>query len=139
MANELSQMVSDGQDICVLHIGDYDPSGVTIFTSLAEDVSAFAKADFGVNISFERIAVLPEHIDEYNLPTSPPKKTDVRRQFTDDRTTQCEALKPETLKRILLSAIHRHIDEGVFDAAHEEEREARVDAVNTLKQLGFSG
>jgi len=46
----------------------------------------------------------------------------IKSQFTDDRTTQCEALKPETLKRILLSAIHRY-----------------VDAISTLKQLGFSG
>ncbi|WP_293750329.1 hypothetical protein [uncultured Paraglaciecola sp.] len=139
MASELSRIVTDGQDIRVLHIGDYDPSGVTIFTALAEDVSAFAKADSGVTMSFERIAVLPEHIDEYNLPTSPPKITDVRRQFTDDRTTQCEALKPETLKRILLSAIHRYVDEDTFQDAVFEQREARVDAISTLKQLGFSG
>ncbi|MER8003887.1 hypothetical protein [Streptomyces sp. NPDC095613] len=50
-----------------------------MFSSLAEDVIAFAEAS-GTEVEFERVAVTSEQIATYNLPTAPPKATD-RRSF----------------------------------------------------------
>ena len=65
----------------VLHIGDHDPSGEHIFVNLERDVSAFID-DMGAEgiVSFERIAVTPQQIIEFSLPTAPAKLTD-RRSF----------------------------------------------------------
>lgn len=107
----------------VLHIGDHDPSGVHVFGSLGEDIAAFAR-DMGAQVKFSRLAVLPEHIDEYGLLTSPPKPTD-RRAFTGE-TVQAEALPPDVLARIAEDAIIESMDMDAYDSAlyaEEHERE----------------
>jgi hypothetical protein len=84
----------------VLHAGDYDPSGVTIFESAAADVLAF-----GGNAVFERIALLPEQIHAFDLPTAPPKKNDKRSAFSDDRTVQLESMDPADVAQVLRDAV----------------------------------
>ena len=135
MARELSKVAVNGQDIVVLHIGDYDPSGVTIFTALAEDVQAFARDSFNADVTFKRIAVTPEQIDRLGLPTAPPKTTDKRSGFTDNRTTQCEAIPPAELKRIVLAEIGAHWDHQAFDRMLAEQKEARESGVKMMLAL----
>src|SRR6516165_1821432 len=45
----------------VLHIGDHDPSGVSMFLAFLEDVEAFTR-DLAGNANFTRLAVTPEQI-----------------------------------------------------------------------------
>ena len=75
----------------MLHIGDHDPSGVSIFLAFLEDVEAFTR-ELGGSAIFTRLAVTPQQIGEYRLPTAPPKATD-RRAFAGE-TCQAEALPP---------------------------------------------
>jgi len=75
----------------VLHIGDHDPSGVSMFLAFLEDVEAFTR-ELGGSAIFTRLAVTPQQIGEYRLPTAPPKATD-RRAFAGE-TCQAEALPP---------------------------------------------
>lgn len=107
----------------ILHLGDFDPSGVSIFESVAEDVSAFVEADkFGGGVTFERVALTLEQVREYDLPTAPPKATDTRSKSWEGGTCQLEALPPDVIARILLKAILARID---FDqlAFDEDEQE----------------
>lgn len=117
----------------VLHIGDHDPSGVHVFGSLGEDVAAFA-ADMGAQVKFSRLAVLPEHIDEYGLLTSPPKPTD-RRAFTG-QTVQAEALPPDTLAAITMQAITEHMDTVAYERALDDEKHERQQLRNRLTERG---
>lgn len=87
----------------ILHLGDYDPSGICIFTALSEDAGAMARA-MGGNPVFSRLAVTPEQIASLSLPTAPPKKTD-NRAFEADYTVQCEAIPPDVLTGIVRNAI----------------------------------
>lgn len=118
----------------VLHIGDYDPSGVHIYQSLAEDVQAFARA-FGGRVEFSRIAVTPEQIDSLQLQTSPPKASD-NRKFDDDRTVQCEAIDPPDLARIIKSAILDRVDVAELRRATEWQREIRERIYERVAELG---
>src|SRR5215471_14082931 len=61
----------------VLSIGDQDGSGVWMFAAYLEDVEAFTR-ELGGEATFTRLAVTPEQICEFNLPTAPPKPTDRR-------------------------------------------------------------
>ena len=114
-------------DTEVLHIGDHDPSGVHVFSSLGEDIAAFAKAHLG-HVTFTRLAVTPEQIEHYNLPTAPPKKTD-NRAFNGRATAQVEALDPRDLANILESAINERIDHDTYDEALDAEKDMRQQAV----------
>ncbi|MFI1765330.1 hypothetical protein ACH41H_25170 [Streptomyces sp. NPDC020800] len=107
--------VEGGRRTRVLHIGDYDQSGEHMFSSLAEDVMAFAGAS-GAEVEFERVAVTDEQVAAYNLPAAPPKATD-RRSFSGTATTQAEALPPDILAAIVREAIEAHRDPSLHERA----------------------
>ena len=117
--------------VTVLHIGDHDPSGVHVFGSLDEDVGAFVAAQGG-QVDFVRLAVTPEHIDEYGLPTAPAKATD-RRAFTGE-TVQAEALPPDTLANIVRDAIAERFDDDIYRRTVEREIEQRAALVAWLRR-----
>lgn len=108
----------------ILHIGDHDPSGVHIFSSLAEDIRAFAEY-FDGDIDFIRLAVTPEQVELYDLPTTPAKVTD-NRSFAGE-TVQCEALPPTVLAGIVEDAITFRLDRDAYDAVLEQEKQCRAE------------
>lgn len=102
-----------GKEAIVLHLGDYDPSGVSIFESVAEDVSAFVMADRPhglVSVEFERVTLTEAQVRDHDLPTAPAKATDTRSKTWTGGTCQLEALPPNVIAEILRNAIERRID-----------------------------
>lgn len=130
MAREFSQYDS----VEVLHLGDYDPSGVHMFSSLAEDIQAFTDV-LGGDVRFTRLAVTPQQIKEMRLPTAPVKKTD-RRSFDGSATVQCEAIEPDTLSDILRSAITTRMDLEAYHDVLTAEGIARETVVADLSDIG---
>jgi len=118
----------------VLHIGDHDPSGIHLFTSMAEDVQAIARdLDLNRDIKFSRLVVTPEQITLYSLPTAPPKPTD-QRSFDGD-TTQAEALPPDILAKIVQAAITDRVDMNVYHGVLAAEQKTRSQLSQHLKPL----
>jgi hypothetical protein len=67
---------------CIYHLGDFDPSGVHAGEKIDETLRKMAP---DAEIHFERIAVTPAQIAEWDLPTRPTKKSDARsKNFGDD-------------------------------------------------------
>ena len=132
--HDLAQSLGQWPDVEVLHIGDHDPSGVHLFSSMAGDVSEIA-SDLGLdaNIQFSRLAVVPAQITELRLPTAPPKPTD-RRSFSGE-TVQCEAIPPDVLAAIIRDAIEQRLDQGAYEAVLEAEREIRESLAPRLAAL----
>src|SRR5262249_51363062 len=69
------------------------------------------------------MAVTPAQIQQYRLPTAPPKATD-NRAF-DGQTCQAEALAPDVLANILRTAIEQRIDQRVLDRVMRHEQRIR--------------
>jgi hypothetical protein len=113
----------------VLHIGDHDPSGVSMFVAYLEDVEAFTR-DLGGEATFTRLAVTPAQISEFGLPTSPPKPGD-NRAFNGE-TCQAEALAPDALAAILRDAIEARIDRRALNRVLKREREVRRELMARL-------
>src|SRR5262249_50171555 len=59
----------------IYHLGDFDPSGVNAGEKIEETLRELAP---DAEIYFERIAVTPEQIEAWNLPTRPTKEKDTR-------------------------------------------------------------
>jgi hypothetical protein len=125
-----AELASHGRPTIVLHVGDHDPSGVSMFLAFLEDVEAFTR-EFGGEAIFTRLAVTPEQIAEFNLPTAPPKATD-NRAFTG-QTCQAEALAPDVLADILRDAIETRIDRRVLDRVIRREQRIRRELIRKLK------
>ena len=120
LANHLGQW----SRVEVLHIGDHDPSGVHLFSSMQEDVRALAgDLGLGADIRFSRLAVVPAQIASLGLPTAPAKPTD-KRSFTGE-TVQCEAIPPDLLAGIIRDAIESRIDKAAYAAVLAEEEVTR--------------
>ncbi|MCT9094241.1 hypothetical protein N4G70_36180 [Streptomyces sp. ASQP_92] len=126
--------IAGGKETCILHIGDYDASGEWILTALAEDVTAFA-AGGGAEVEFVRVAVTPEQVEIYQLPTALPSVTD-RRSFSGSTTTQAESLTPDVLAAIVREAIESRRDMNVLQQAIEREPAERQALVDRLTGIG---
>ena len=123
------ELAKDDRPAEILSIGDHDPSGVSMFAAYLEDVEAFTR-DLGGEATFTRLAVTPEQVREFNLPTAPPKPTD-KRAFSGE-TCQAEALAPDVLAGILRDAIEARIDRRAFERVLRRERAVRRELMEKL-------
>ena len=127
LALELAQ---HDEPVEALHIGDHDPSGVHLFYSLAEDVTAFGD-EYGLDVTFTRLAVTPEQIAELALPTAPAKGGDGR-AFAGE-TCQAEAIAPDELADIIQEAIDGRLDLDAYNDVLDRERSIRASLKRRLK------
>ena len=130
LAHELAAEMDTGTGAEILHLGDLDPSGEHLFTSLVEDVGAMCESLFGARPRFTRLAVTREQADRLGLPTAPPKPTDKRR-FTGD-TVQCEAIAPDVLAGILRDAIEARRNAATAQLVLDRESDMRAALVAKL-------
>jgi hypothetical protein len=113
-----------GKPAVVLHLGDFDPSGQSIFDAVAADVAAFVAADrpwATVTVDFHRVALTAGQVHRYDLPTAAAKATDSRTKTWEGGTCQLEALPPNVIADILLEAIVEHVDLDQVEADREQE------------------
>ena len=128
--------VRDEGAVIFLHIGDHDPSGVHVFSSFEEDVTAWVDSLGGFGL-FERVAVTPAQVEAYDLATAPAKKTD-RRSF-DGETCQAEALGPDILAAILTTAIESHFDLTAYRETLRVEDEQRAELMVEVDAMLLRG
>ncbi|WP_235829667.1 MBL fold metallo-hydrolase [Frigidibacter oleivorans] len=124
-----------GKPTVILHLGDFDPSGVSIFDSVAEDVAAFVEADRRhglVTAQFERVALTAAQVRRFDLPTAPPKATDSRSKAWTGGTCQLEALPPDVIAQILRKAIEQHLDFMQLGIDEEKEKHEREEVTRLL-------
>jgi hypothetical protein len=101
-----------------------DPSGVNAGEKIEETLTELAP---DADIHFERIAVTPEQIIEWTLPTRPTKASDTRAaRFDSNFSVELDAIEPDRLRSIVREAIEEHLPPAQFEilkVAEESERE----------------
>jgi hypothetical protein len=106
----------------IYHLGDYDPSGVNAGEKIEETLRELAPYAY---IYFERIAVTPGQIVDWDLPTRPTKTSDTRAKGFGNISVELDAIEPNRLREIVQAAIEQHLPADQFDvlkAAEESER-----------------
>lgn len=146
VTHEIAQRVAragDSQPTAFLHVGDHDPSGQSIFVSMAQDAGAFVAelvgavsdpADGRVEGFFhpERVALTRSQVEEYDLDTAPPKSTDSRSKRWAGETTQAEAMPPDLLQDVVRDAVYRHVDQFALDLTLTREMRQREEILEAL-------
>jgi len=113
----------------ILHVGDYDPSGESIFESMTADAAAFVEVDRVIHTCAlipVRVALTADQVEEYDLPTAPAKKSDTRSKNWTGGTCQLEALAPDDLAEIVEDAIAEWLDFDVYKKALQQEESDRA-------------
>lgn len=103
-----------GRPAFIYHLGDHDPSGVDAAHKIERELRRLAPE---VPIHFERLAVLPEQIQRWNLPTRPTKASDPRSRSWEGESVELDAIPAPDLRKLAEAAILRHIDLRALDAA----------------------
>lgn len=110
----------------ILHLDDYDPSGLDIERDLENRLSRYGAGDFKV----ERIALTQEQTQHYQLPPMPAKISDPRlASFIADTggiaAVELDALPPNVLQDMVRNAILGHIDGKKWNARTNQIRYER--------------
>lgn len=107
----------------IYHLGDHDPSGVCAGEKIEETLRKFAP---GADIHFQRLAVLPDQIAAWKLPSRPTKKTDSRAKNFAGDSVELDSVHPDQLRHLVELHILEHLPESqmkVLRVAEESERE----------------
>lgn len=129
--SSLSFLHSAGEDLAALdkpayiyHLGDHDPSGVCAGEKIEQTLREFAP---DADITFTRLAVNPEQIVAWNLPSRPTKTSDSRaKKFGFAESVEMDAIHPDRLRELVEGAILEHLPKDqieVLRVAEESERE----------------
>lgn len=120
--------------VFIYHLGDFDPSGMNAGEKIEQTLREMAP---DADIRFERLAVTPEQIRQWNLPTRPTKTSDTRaKRFASDTSVELDAIEPNRLREIVQSAIERHLPAdqlAILQAAEQSEREVLQNLVSQLE------
>jgi hypothetical protein len=117
-------IVATGKPAFIYQLGDWDPSGQDAADHIERKLREYAP---GIPIHFEKLAVTPQQIAEWALPTRPTKLTDSRAKRWTGDSVELDAIPPGQLRRLVRSAIERHISPDrlrVIEVAEQSEREA---------------
>ena len=107
IAETVTQNDRRGKTTFLYQIGDHDPSGVDAWRDFRDKVVRFAPH---AAVEFERLAVTPEQIERYQLPTRPTKDKEPRASGFEDQSVEVDAISPSELRTIIEKAITQHID-----------------------------
>jgi hypothetical protein len=103
----------------IYHMGDFDPSGVNAGEKIEETLREMAPE---AEIHFERLAVTPDQIGDWRLPTRPTKTTDSRAKGFGDLSVELDAIPPDDLRGLVQEAIERHLPPEQYAVLRETEK-----------------
>jgi hypothetical protein len=106
----------------IYHLGDFDPSGVNAGEKIEQTLRELAP---DAEISFERIAVTPEQIAAWNLPTRPTKMSDSRAKGFGEISVELDAIEPGRLRAIVKDAIEQHLPAEQYEILKVSEASER--------------
>jgi len=106
----------------IYHFGDFDPSGVNAAENVEESLREMAPL---AEIHFDRVAVTPDQIEAWDLPTRLTKQTDSRAKGFSSTSVELDAIPPGLLRGLVEVVINKHLPQDQFKvlkAAEESER-----------------
>jgi hypothetical protein len=117
---------------------DHDPSGDRIFKSAVSSLIRYAPRSADIHI--EQLAVTPEQIRALSLPTRPTKTegNTHAKGWTGGRSVEVDAIPPAELRRIINSAIERHVNQRalkIIRVAEQSERELMARISGRLPEI----
>jgi hypothetical protein len=102
-------IISNDKPAYIYHFGDFDPSGQDAARDIEEKLRRYAPE---AEIHFERIAVTPEQIKTWDLPSRPTKLKDPRaKKWTHGASVELDAIPARELRKLVKDCIERHIDQ----------------------------
>lgn len=133
----MEEFKNDGKKICVIYLGDHDPSGMDMSRDVLDRLIMFSHGP----IEVDRVALNMPQIEELNPPENPAKLTDSRADKYIEKygrsSWELDAIEPNMLVDIVTKAIHKRMDMDLFDAAVEERERQRGRIVEVADRFDY--
>lgn len=130
--------------VCILYLGDLDPSGVDMDRHIKEAIDHFGMSDY---IDVRRIALVEKQVDQYGLPPRMTVKVgDTRaKKYSSDYNTEVDAflsMAPNAFKALIRSTVQKFHNMDISKVVAEKNsdivnecRVMRLDAIEKAKQM----
>lgn len=117
-AHERFQIANDnGQEIKVIYVGDFDPSGQDMIRDITDRIQEFNRHDYDFKIV--PIALTWDQIKQYDPPPNPAKISDPRaKEYIKKHgatSWEVDALRPDVLNDLLESSIRDYLNENLYE------------------------
>lgn len=122
-AYEVADNLDRDRTTVIYQLGDHDPSGVNAWDVFCTKVREFAP---DVDVVFERLAVTPEQIVQWQLPTRPTKTTDSRAKNFVGESVEVDAIPAPVLRDLVEDAITSHLNPYRLAATRVIEEQERM-------------
>lgn len=128
IGKRLDERYGDGKAICVIYLGDHDPSGIDMTRDVDDRLKMYSRIDNGV-LEVVRLALNWDQIELWSPPENPAKETDARyasyaSQYGES-SWELDAVEPVQLARLVRDAVAARRDTELWQAAVEREKSMR--------------
>ena len=123
----------EDRPVFICHLDDFDPSGVDAARKIEAELRSVAP---GASIPFERLAVTPEQVAAWSLPTRPTKTSDSRARSFGSVFVELDAIAPGTLRDLVRAAIQRHLPRHELEMLQRVEAEGAPDTLASREAPG---
>jgi len=143
--HDLARQIDDeGRKVVLLHVGDFDPSGVDIQRYIEEKLLHY----YNLDIVVERAMVDMDQINEHNLPSTPDTYEERAKMDRDPRMVKWEhgyfrvevdamvAIVPDSARSVIEDAIDKHFDYEIFENRDSIRLDIQNDINNELGEIG---
>ena len=132
---EAAREIDTAKPTRVLQLTDFDPSGEDMVRDLEDRLTRYG----AINFELEKIALTKEQVSTLGLPPMPAKRSDPRyEKFAasyGDMAVELDALPPNELERIIVTAIEGLIDQDTWNAEIEKAEQEREIVRHRIKEL----
>lgn len=128
IGQRLQGKLADGKKICILYLGDHDPSGIDMTRDVADRLMMYS---YSGQVNVERLALNWDQIEQWRPPENPAKETDARfqnyaAQFGES-SWELDAIEPRQLARLVEEAVLDRRDHDLWEKAIQRENEMRAE------------
>ena len=134
--HDFARVIADHGKVTILHCGDLDKSGHSLFETLEEDLLAFITV-LGGEMVLKRIALTEQQVNEYGLQatlTTPFTTNSGNHGANFDSHVECqlEAMDAGDLLSIIRNEFEANLDMDTFNKCLDSEPVKRAEAVRLL-------
>jgi hypothetical protein len=153
----VKEIVKADKPTFVYAYGDYDAAGWFASQHIDDKLRDYARREgFRYDITFERVALSPEQIDAFDLPTRPSKERDEQgrpipsapafRKLQEEtlsgpmtrligRSCELDAFDPDDLRNLVTSRITRHMSDERLAELEAAEQAEKADLERIIRRL----
>lgn len=126
IGKRLGNKYDNGKKICVIYLGDHDPSGIDMTRDVDERLQMFSRL---CDIEVVRVALNWDQVELWHPPENPAKETDSRFAAYVERygesSWELDAVEPTALAGLVSDAVLERRDDELWDKAIAEENDMR--------------